>query len=97
MFAQWLPLCVLALGGPGELHKPVPVEAAGKPVDVQRQGHSAPFVGDFDGGGVRDLLVGQFDDGRLRVYRNRGSNERPRFDDHVWFKAGADLGRVPTG
>src|SRR5262249_17845367 len=40
-----------------ELLPPVPVLVGGKPLDVARDGHSAPFVGDFDGDGQRDLLV----------------------------------------
>jgi hypothetical protein len=84
-------------GGPGELLPPVQIQAGGKPLDVQRQGHAAPFVGDFDEDGGRCLLVGQFDDGRLRVYRNAGTPARPRFDSYAWFEAGGQLARVPVG
>jgi hypothetical protein len=80
-----------------ELRPPVPVLVDGKPLDVGRDGHSAPFVGDFDGDGKRDLLVGQYDEGRLRVYRNRGDNGRPRFQDFTWFEADGQPGRVPEG
>jgi hypothetical protein len=80
-----------------DLDGPVQITADGKPIDVQREGHSAPFVGDFDGDGANDLLVGQFEEGRLRIYRNVGTNSQPRFDKYEWFKTGAELGRVPTG
>lgn len=80
-----------------ELRPPVPVQVAGKPLDVGRSGHSAPFVGDFDGDGKRDLLVGQFDEGRLRIYRNVGDNARPRFQDFSWFECDGKTGRVPEG
>lgn len=81
----------------GELGPPFQVAAGGQPLDVQRSGMAAPFFGDFDGDGLDDLLVGEFRDGLLRVYRNLGSIGRPQFKDYVWFKAGGELGRVPTG
>jgi hypothetical protein len=81
----------------GELEAPVPIMAAGKPIDVQHDGHAAPFVGDFDGDGVMDLLVGQYHEGRLRIYRNIGTNSNPKFDTYTWFKAGGDFGKVPVG
>ena len=82
---------------PRELAAPVQLEAAGRPIDVEREGHSAPFVGDFDGDGLPDLLVGQFDDGRLRIYRNKGTKGRPRFDSYTWFEAGGKIASVPVG
>jgi hypothetical protein len=80
-----------------QLQAPVQVMADGAPLDVQRSGHSAPCWGDFDGDGVNDLLVGQFEEGWLRIYRNQGTNARPQFSGHEWFRAGAQLGRVPSG
>jgi hypothetical protein len=93
---------LLMLSGPAggesnELRQPVPVMVGGEPLDVGRDGHSAPFIGDFDGDGKRDLLVGQYDEGRLRVYHNRGDNGRPRFRDYIWFEADGKPGRVPEG
>jgi hypothetical protein len=95
-------LALLAAAGPppggqsSELLPPVRLEAAGKPIDTA-VGHAAPFVGDFDGDGVRDLLVGQFGDGILWVYRNKGTNTAPRLAAGVKFKEGKADGRVPTG
>jgi len=79
-----------------DLAPPVRVEAAGKPIDTA-VGHAAPFVGDFDGDGVNDLLVGQFGDGLLWIFRNEGSNSDPRLAAGVQFKGGEKEGRVPSG
>lgn len=75
-----------------ELAPPVRMEAAGKAIDTD-VGHAAPFVGDYDGDGIPDLLVGQFGEGILWIYRNEGTREQPKLSAGVKFKDG----RVPTG
>jgi hypothetical protein len=92
-------MAALAAGGegaPGDLLPPVRIEAGGTPIDTD-VGHAAPFVGDFDGDGARDLLVGQFGDGILWIFRNEGTNALPKLARGVKFKDGAEDGRVPTG
>lgn len=79
-----------------EFETPIRIVAAGKPIDTDI-GHAAPFVGDFDGDGVNDLLVGQFGDGILWIYRNEGTNAEPKFAAGAKFKDGNEDGRVPTG
>jgi len=54
-------------------------------------------VADLGGDGKIDLLVGQFKDGKLRIYRNVGSNNDPRFASFAWFQAGGTDGKVPSG
>jgi hypothetical protein len=93
----WLGLLTPAAdGASAELAAPVRLEAAGKLIDTEI-GHAAPFVGDFDGDKVNDLLVGQFGSGILWIYRNEGTNERPRLAAGVKFKGESEEGRVPTG
>ena len=75
---------------------PFKVEAGGKPIDVEI-GHAAPLVTDFDGDGKFDLLVGQFGDGKLRIYRNTGGNHAPKFGAFAWYQAGGANGKVPAG
>lgn len=79
----------------GDLLSPVRLQAAGKPIDTEA-GHAAPFVADFDGDGVRDLLVGQMGDGALWVYRNVGTDANPSYAAGVLFKGARADGRVPT-
>lgn len=82
-----------------ELEDPVALRVGGQPIDVEHAGHAAPFVVDFDGDGRKDLLVGQVydDEGRLRIYRNVGTNAQPKFEGYERFEAGAGLGHVPSG
>src|SRR6516164_3391198 len=102
MQIMWGPIVLAMLGTTfadepsQEFLPPVRLEAAGKPIDTE-VGHAAPFVVDFDGDGVKDLLVGQFGDGILWFYKNVGTNEHPQYAAGVKFKDGKPEGRVPTG
>lgn len=92
-------LAVLVLGSAAsgfEFAEPVRLAGGGKIIDTD-VGHAAPFVCDFDGDGVQDLLVGQFGDGLLWIYRNEGTNAAPRLAAGVKFKDGNEDGRVPSG
>lgn len=60
------------------LAEPFLVKADGKPVSVER-GHADPVLYDWDGDGVRDLVVGQFAEGRIWVYRNTGTEKEKSF------------------
>jgi hypothetical protein len=90
-------LILLASASAGDLAPPVQIQAGGRAIDVDLVGHAAPFLGDIDGDGLKDLLVGQFEEGRLRIYRNVGTSAEPRFDKHRWFEAGGAIGTVPAG
>lgn len=79
-----------------ELTAPFPVQADGKPVDVT-SGHAAPCVMDFDGDGLPDLLVGQFDDCKLRIYRNSGTKSEHKFSVYGWFRAGKSEVKLTGG
>jgi hypothetical protein len=89
----------LALAAPppagDELAPPVKLVAAGQPINVE-VGHAGPFYADIDGRGVKDLLVGQFGGGKLRIYRNAGTNTQPKFDKFTWFLDGKPEGTVPA-
>ena len=88
-------LLVLVLHG-GELAPPFLIEAGGKAIDVAG-GNSAPFLHDLDGDGKLDLLVGQFEAGRVSAYRNVGERGAPRFAESRFLRAGEGELRVPYG
>lgn len=90
---------LIAFSGPAfaqELAPPFRLKCGDEFIDTDI-GHSAPYIADFDGDGLDDLLVGQFGEGKLRIYRNVGSNKAPRYEKLNWFEAGGELAKVPTG
>ena len=80
----------------GELGKPVRLEADGNPIDTE-VGHATAAYYDWDGDGKRDLLVGQFGGGRMKVYKNHGSDTAPAFKALTWFEAAGEVVTTPTG
>lgn len=75
------------LGVADDLTSPVRILAGGKPIDVST-GHAAPVVHDFDRDGVPDLVVGQFNGGKVRFYRNLGTAAKPKFGGFSYIQAG---------
>lgn len=71
---------------------PVAIEANGSPINVGYGGNASPFVVDWNGDGKQDLLLGQFDGGRVRYYENIGDDFAPAFGDSAFVQAdGADI------
>ena len=64
----------------------------GEVVRVEAPGYAAPCWGDVDGDGHSDLLVGQFNDGKISVYRGR---EDGTLAAHEWLEASGDVAQVP--
>ena len=86
-----------------ELQSPFRVLCGEQPIDVDF-GHAAPFLADMDGDGLKDLLVGEFGKvkgrkcwGALRIYRNVGGKDQPRFESFEYFQAGGTTGQIPSG
>ena len=69
---------------------------------LYRDDNSFPWVGDFDGDGKLDLLVGQSirgkeSGGHLRIYRNLGAKAEPRLAEPIWFDDQVPTGVIPYG
>ena len=103
-----LGLCVpAAAGDAADLAPPFAVSVGGVPIDRANDTNSAndnryPWVGDFDGDGKLDLLVGQggrgdVKGGHLRIYRNQGGKAEPRLAEPIWFHDKVPTGTTPLG
>ena len=91
--------CLLASGllfGSNELEQGVRLKAAGELIDTEI-GHAAPFLYDLDADGDRDLLVGQFGQGKLKFYFNTGTDKKPVYGKPEWCKVGKEFGKIPSG
>lgn len=65
-------VCAMATGSTSEFEPPVMLKAGDAAVRVDEPGYAAPCWADIDGDGLKDLLVGQFANGNIRVYKNLG-------------------------
>ena len=72
------------------------LEADGKVIDV-RVGHLVPCVMDWNADGKKDLIVGQFSGGKIRLYLNQGSDSAPAFKDFSYLHAGTKEIHLPAG
>jgi hypothetical protein len=82
----------LGVGGSGEFQPPTRLKADGVPVRVESPGYAAPCWVDIDGDGKKDLLVGQFHGGKIRVYKNLGDGN---LAPGQWLKAEGTPAEVP--
>lgn len=89
-----------ALAAPAqELEAPVRLEAGGKPIDLGKLaapfGHAGPALGDVDGDGDRDLLVGDFP-GYFWLFENTGTDAEPKYASKGKLKAGREEAKTPV-
>lgn len=85
-------LCGSAVVGAQEFAPPVRLMAGGTPIRVESPGFAAPCWVDIDGDGKKDLVVGQFNKGKMKIYKNLGDGN---FAKGVWLQAEGKIAEVP--
>jgi hypothetical protein len=70
----------------------VRLKAGGVAIRVESPGYAAPCWADIDGDGKKDLLVGQFNKGKIRVFKNMGGEN---LAPGVWLQAEGQVAEVP--
>ena len=91
-----LALGLLAAAEAAEFQPGVKLQADGKPIDVEI-GHLVPCFVDWNGDGKRDLIIGQFASGKIRLYLNQGTDTAPVFKDFSYLQAGGKDISLPSG
>ena len=81
-----------------EFHPPVRLKGGDQFAKVEAPGYAAPCWADIDADGHKDLIVGQFAGGKLRIYRNRGERNahgHPQLEKGVWLEVDGNVAQVP--
>ena len=71
---------------------PQRLEAQNDVVKVEAPGYAFPCWADATGDGVPDLVVGQFNEGKMKVYPNLGEG---KLGAGVWLQAEGKVAQVP--
>jgi len=75
-----------------EFQAPVRLMAGDEVIRVESPGYAAPCWADIDADGKKDLLVGQFSQGKIKVYKNLGDG---KFAAGSWLSAGDKDVEIP--
>jgi hypothetical protein len=70
----------------------VRLKAGDKPIRVESPGYAYPCLYDVDDDGKPDLVIGQFRQGKMMVYKGLGKG---KFAEGTWLKADGKVAEVP--
>jgi len=75
-----------------EFAPPVRLKADGVAIRVEAPGYASPCLADLDGKGKMDLLVGQFKQGKIQLFKGLGGG---KFAKGAWLEAEGKPAEVP--
>ena len=79
-----------------QFEKPFRVKAGNDFVAVEAPGYACPTIADVNGDGSDDLVIGQFNDGKMMLLKNSASPKNsPVFKEVDWIKSGKRRATVP--
>ena len=81
---------------PDNLQDGIKLTANGEIINIE-VGHLVPCVTDWNNDSKKDLIVGQFKNGNIRLYLNQGTDENPAFKDFSYLQAGGKEISLPSG
>jgi hypothetical protein len=84
--------CTATVAGAATFHEPVRLKAGDNYIRVESPGYAFPCWADIDGDGKKDLLVGQFRDGKVQIYKNLGEG---RLAPGEWLQAEGKAAIIP--
>lgn len=85
-------VCGIHQCGAADFEDPVRLMSEGTAIRVESPGYAAPCWADIDNDGTKDLLVGQFRNGKIRVFKNLGDGG---FAAGRWLEAEGDVAEIP--
>ena len=75
-----------------EFESPVRIMANGELVSVPSPGYACPCLADIDNDGKKDLLVGQYSEGKINVFSGLGGD---KFAAGAWLQADGSDAEIP--